>query len=251
MENRIINTDIRDACNEDQAVKQHFNTRSPENWSFEQMIFTDCVFDGLEFYNCKFINAKFENCQFKHITFNQCDLTKAHFNNCRIEENDQSNLVFRDSKLNGCEFNECHFQSMIAKNSSWIGVSILMTSFKNSAFYDCTFARRAKGAYFNGLNASKSKLQNMMMNGNNLSGLHFEDCDLTSTDFSECSFIDTLFRDCQLNDVSLRHSTLHGLTLERVQLFEVDFDKCASITGLKISKDLSEQMLSTFGVSIV
>ena len=132
-----------------------------------------------------------------------------------------------------------------------IGVSILKTSFKNSAFYDCTFARKAKGVYFNGLNASKSKLQNMMLNGNNLSGLQFEDCDLTSADLSECSFVDTLFRDCQLNDVSLRHSTLHGLTLERVQVFEVDFDKCTSITGLKISKDLSEQMLATFGVSIV
>ena len=251
MGNRIINTDIRDACNEDQATKQHFNTRSPENWSFEQMTFTDCVFEGLEFYNCKFANTKFQNCQFKQITFNQCDLSKASFNNCNIEENELNNLVFRDVKLNGCEFIECHFPSLIAKNSSLIGVSINKSSFKNAAFYECTFARKAKGAYFNGLKATKSKMQNMMLNANNLSGLQFEECDFTSTDLSECSFVNTRFSDCQLNDVSFRHSTLHGLTLERVQIFEVDFDKCASITGLKISKDLSEQMLATCGISIV
>lgn len=245
-----ISNDIRDASEDDEANKYHFQTKSPENWSFEGMTFIDCIFEGLEFYNCKFDKTVFENCKFIKTTFNQCSLTKASFTECHIDEREQNDLSFLSTKLNGSTFAKCYLPSIVVKKSSLVGVSMVQSNFNNAGFYSCIFATKIKGAYINGLTANKTMLQNTMLNNNDLSGLMFEDCTLTSSDLSECTFVDTIFRDCVLNNANLRLSNLHGLTLERAQVFEVDFTTCASVTGLKISKDLTEQMLATFGVSI-
>lgn len=133
----------------------------------------DCAgnrFSRKEFYNCKFV---------------QCSFYKTVFSSCDFED---------------CTFEKCDLSLAIVQSNKFVDVV-----FKNCKIVGVDWAGLRSPSRFNFEN---SILKNNIFLKMNLTGMHFDGCDLQDADFSESNLTKSVFSGCDLLGAKFQMSNL-------------------------------------------
>lgn len=89
--------------------------------TYQQVVFSDCVFYACEFQGVTFENCIFENCSFEFSHIRKCKFINCNFTNCTWKATSTINTVYEDcdldshiSQLTEINGNEMTFSSDIA-----------------------------------------------------------------------------------------------------------------------------------------
>lgn len=144
--------------------------------TFEKVLYTDRKINNREFDGCIFKNCDFSNSDFSYNTFIDCEFYDCNLGMTKLSGTSLKNVIFKDCKLLGIQFNECDdflfnvgFEECILDYSSFANKKMPKTKFIGSSMKDVTFI---------GTNLSNSVFMNC-----NLEGAVFNDTQLKEVDF--------------------------------------------------------------------
>jgi len=67
--------------------------------TYQQVVFSDCVFYACEFQGVTFENCVFENCSFEFSHIRKCKFVNCSFNNCTWKASSTINTIYEDCDL--------------------------------------------------------------------------------------------------------------------------------------------------------
>lgn len=67
--------------------------------TYQQVVFSDCVFYAVEFQGVTFENCVFENCTFEFSHIRKCKFKNCNFSNCTWKATSTINTVYEDCDL--------------------------------------------------------------------------------------------------------------------------------------------------------
>lgn len=115
---------------------------------------------------CTFIRCDISNSDLSHVQFSDCEFTGCNLSMTKMMATRLQNITFKDSKMLGVQFDTCNnfliefsFENCVLNYSSFFGMKIPKTVFKNSSIQEVNFT------------------------GANLNGAIFENCDLLKAIF--------------------------------------------------------------------
>ncbi len=147
------------------------------------MYFEDQTYDGLqgglpfgEYENCQFKNCDFQSLDFSKFIFIDCTFVNCNLTMVKTDNLALRDIVFEGSKLMGFRFDLCNtlglsvsFTSCVVDHSSFFGVKVKKTRFKDSSLQSVDFT---------GADATEVVFENC-----NLADAHFERTQLVKADF--------------------------------------------------------------------
>lgn len=145
--------------------------------TFEKVLYIDRKINNREFDGCIFKNCDFSNSDLSYNIFIDCEFYDCNLGMTKLSATSLKNVIFKDCKLLGIQFNECDdflfnvgFEECILDYSSFANKKMPKTKFTGSSMKDVTFV---------GTNLSNSIFANC-----NLDGAVFNDTQLKEVDFT-------------------------------------------------------------------
>jgi len=153
--------------------------------------YENCVFNNCDFSNADLSNFSFSECEFSGCNISMAKLTKTSFND----------IVFKDCKLLGLYFEDCHSTPFIVAFENCI--------LNFSSFY-------------------KQKLKKTVFRNSTIQEVDFTDADLHSSVFDQCDLTKTKFENTILEKVDLRTAFNYSINPELNKIKKAKF----SIPGI-------------------
>jgi len=143
-----------------------------EDKNFEKIIYAGKVIRGREFQGCTFKKCDFSASDFSYNKFHDCLFEGANLSMMKMNGVTLNNITFRNCKILGLNFSECHdflfsvsFESCIVDYSSFMGKKMLKTKFIQTTLKETNFIQaNLSGALFEG-----TDLAGAIFNGTDLS----------------------------------------------------------------------------------
>ena len=158
-----------------------------KNFSFiSKCKFKDCDFSFASFKEAKIFETEFENCNFFKTHFDASGFKDVKIINCSLDGTFYSSTNFRDVIFSKCLINNVKLRGTSFKDSIIENFSIVNSDLNRSIYEYCTF----KDIIF-----EKCKMFMFMCFKTNLSGVHFNNSNLTLSKFISCDKKNTVFSD--------------------------------------------------------
>lgn len=113
---------------------------------FGEVVFRDCLFDGVDFSRCLFADVLFTGCRFI-----SCSMARAHLRRVDFRSSQALGLNLAESHLEGVSFDECQLRyadlsetavrGLRARNASFAEGSWRSSTLRDVEFRDCDLTR--------------------------------------------------------------------------------------------------------------
>lgn len=187
-----------------------------EEQTFENLSFTDKIFDGHDFIDCSFINCTFESCKLVRCSFSECS-----FKQCRI-----ANLKSEYSEIKFIRFIDCVIIGM-----NW---SLLLPGGRL-----CAPIQELRSCKLKYNSFSQMALPKFSFAGNEIKGSIFAECVLSESSFRGCGLNDTEFFKCDIRKADFRDATGYKIDIMSTK-----------IKGAKFSYSEAANLLYGLGITI-
>lgn len=185
-----------------------------DNEVFNDLILNNTTFEIINFVTCTFIGCDLSENKFLNCVFEDCYFEKCNLSNSKFINSNFISCKFESSKILGIDFTTC---------KSLVGLVI-----------ECKKCDLGYSSFI-GMNISKSK---------------FKSCKLNYCDFMRTNCTAVYIDDCDLENVIFDGTNLKNATI--VNCINCVFDPSKNrVTGLKLSRGSSSNLLLPFGITVV
>ena len=167
-----------------------------EDEVFENIDFSKTALPKGNYDHCRFINCDFSNSNLNNSTFSECVLKGCNLSMCKLSETALKDVRFEDCKILGVYFEHCamfmfqvRFENCTLNLSSFFGLSLKQTQFKNTALQD----------------------------------VDFSEADLSNAIFADCDLLRATFSNTNLEKADLRSAVNYNINPEQNRIKKAKF----------------------------
>ncbi len=117
-----------------------------QNQTFQRQNYRETPLPKWEYEGYTFVNCDFSDSDISHIQFSDCEFIGCNLSMTKVVETKLQDVRCKDSKMLGIMFDVCNnfllefsFENCVLNFSSWYGMKIAKTKFKNCSLQEVNF----------------------------------------------------------------------------------------------------------------
>lgn len=224
---------------------------SKNNSVLENSVFQFDEISNFKFFNTNFNNSRWEEIHFENIDFINCSFKKSMFSNSTFKNCTFKNLEMDNLSISSSEFSQCTFKNTNLDNLVFTGselaesifesVSLSFTAFSNSDFLDCDFLSiNLKESIFDKITMVNCQFSESKMLKNIYTSIDIQNSIINNCDILKSTLLKSSILNCDLSknnlenncsnksnwkDVSFHTSLLNNSTYQFNSFENVDFSQ--------------------------